>query len=47
MAVFPKIMIPLVTHGNELRFEQRALEEEAKKVMGEQETRRSATSSAR
>ncbi len=34
--VFPKIMIPLVTHGNELRWEQRALEEEAKKVMAEQ-----------
>jgi len=33
--VFPKIMIPLVTHGNELRFEQRALEAEAKKVMAE------------
>ena len=25
--VFPKIMIPLVTHGNELRWEQKALEE--------------------
>jgi len=35
VAVFPKIMIPLVTHGNELRFEQRALESEAKKVMSE------------
>ncbi|MGZ3478735.1 MAG: pyruvate, phosphate dikinase [Myxococcaceae bacterium] len=34
--VFPKIMIPLVTHGNELRWEQRALEAEAKKVMAEQ-----------
>src|SRR5678815_1345714 len=33
--VFPKIMIPLVTHGNELRWEQKALESEAKKVMSE------------
>ena len=33
--VFPKIMIPLVTHGNELRWEQKALEEEARKVMTE------------
>ena len=33
--VFPKIMIPLVTHGNELRWEQKALEEEAKRVMAE------------
>ena len=33
--VYPKIMIPLVTHGNELRFEQRALEEEARRVMTE------------
>ena len=44
--VFPKIMIPLVTHGNELRWEQRALEAEAKKVMAEQE-RKSATSLGR
>ncbi|HUM13193.1 MAG TPA: pyruvate, phosphate dikinase [Myxococcaceae bacterium] len=34
--VYPKIMIPLVTHSNELRWEQRALEAEAKKVMAEQ-----------
>ena len=33
--VFPKIMIPLVTHGNELRWEQKALEEVAKAVMTE------------
>jgi pyruvate, orthophosphate dikinase len=33
--VFPKIMIPLVTHGNELRWEQKALEEEARAVMAE------------
>jgi pyruvate, orthophosphate dikinase len=33
--VFPKIMIPLVTHGNELRWEQKTLEEEARKVMVE------------
>ena len=39
VAVFPKIMIPLVTHGNELRFEQRALEAEAKQVMIERKRR--------
>ena len=33
--VYPKIMIPLVTHRNELRWEQRALEEEARRVMSE------------
>ena len=33
--VYPKIMIPLVTHVDELRREQKSLEEEAKKVMGE------------
>jgi len=33
--VYPKIMIPLVTHGNELRWEQRALEAEARQVMSE------------
>jgi len=37
--VFPKIMIPLVTHGNELRWEQKALEEEAKCVMAERKRR--------
>ena len=31
--VKPKIMIPLVTHSNELRFERRELEEEAQRVM--------------
>jgi pyruvate,orthophosphate dikinase len=35
IGVFPKIMIPLVTHGNELRWEQKALEEEARTVMAE------------
>src|SRR5262249_23740083 len=33
--VFPEIMVPPVTHGNELRWEQKALEEEAKRVMVE------------
>ncbi len=33
--VYPKIMIPLVTHVDELRREQQSLEEEAKKVMTE------------
>ncbi len=33
--VYPKIMIPLVTHVFELRREQQALEEEAKAVMAE------------
>jgi pyruvate,orthophosphate dikinase len=37
--VFPKIMIPLVTHGNELKWEQEALESEAKKVMRERQRR--------
>jgi pyruvate,orthophosphate dikinase len=35
LQVFPKIMIPLVTHRNELRWEQKALEEEARAVLGE------------
>ncbi|HRI52388.1 MAG TPA: pyruvate, phosphate dikinase [Pseudomonadota bacterium] len=33
ITVKPKIMIPLVTHSNELRFERRELEEEARRVM--------------
>jgi len=37
--VFPKIMIPLVTTGNELRWEQQALEAEARKVMTERRRR--------
>ncbi len=36
MKVFPKIMIPLIAHNNELKVEQTMLEEEAKKVMAEQ-----------
>jgi pyruvate, orthophosphate dikinase len=35
LQVLPKIMIPLVTHRNELRWEQKALEEEARAVLGE------------
>ena len=34
--VHPKIMIPLIAHNNELRFEQTLLEEEAKQAMAEQ-----------
>jgi pyruvate,orthophosphate dikinase len=34
--VHPKVMIPLTSHINELRVEQTALEEEARKVMEEQ-----------
>ena len=34
--VHPKIMIPLIAHNNELRFEQTVLEEEAKQAMAEQ-----------
>jgi pyruvate,orthophosphate dikinase len=34
--VHPKIMIPLTTHSNELKFEQSLLETEAQKVMQEQ-----------
>ncbi len=33
--VFPKIMIPLIAHNNELKVEQTMLEEQAKKVMAE------------
>jgi pyruvate,orthophosphate dikinase len=39
IAVFPKIMIPLVTHRNELRWEQKALEGEARAVMAERKRR--------
>jgi pyruvate,orthophosphate dikinase len=35
--VFPKIMIPLIAHNNELRVEQEILETEAKQVMDEQQ----------
>jgi len=34
--VYPKVMIPLTAHGNELKVEQSWLEEEARKVMSEQ-----------
>jgi pyruvate,orthophosphate dikinase len=34
--VHPKVMIPLTSHINELRVQQTALEDEARKVMGEQ-----------
>lgn len=34
--VYPKIMIPLTAHNNELKVEQSLLEEEARKVMAEQ-----------
>ena len=34
--VFPKIMIPLTTHANELKRQREVLEETAKKVMAEQ-----------
>ncbi len=35
--VYPKIMIPLIAHNNELRVEQEILEAEAKRVMEEQQ----------
>ena len=34
--VYPKIMIPLTAHNNELKVEQSVLEDEARKVMAEQ-----------
>ena len=34
--VYPKIMIPLIAHNNELKVEQSMLEDEARKVMAEQ-----------
>ena len=34
--VFPKVMIPLTSHANELRVQREVLEAEAKKVMAEQ-----------
>jgi pyruvate,orthophosphate dikinase len=37
--VYPKIMIPLTAHNNELKVEQTLLEEEAQKVMAEQGVR--------
>jgi pyruvate,orthophosphate dikinase len=36
--VFPKVMIPLTAHANELKVQRRSLEEEARKVMDEQHT---------
>jgi pyruvate,orthophosphate dikinase len=36
VTVRPEIMIPLTSHVNELKFQRELLEEEAKKVMGEQ-----------
>jgi len=36
LKVIPKVMIPLISHINELRLQQTALEEEAKRVMEEQ-----------
>jgi pyruvate,orthophosphate dikinase len=36
--VFPKVMIPLTAHANELKIQRQSLEEEARKVMEEQNT---------